>query len=148
MKRNYRTTVLVLIVIAVLAFRLLHRTVKTTQYGIPTVLVHNCSNEEAFRELGDDRQIIVSNHADGSIWINQTPFTPSTVGPELAHIFQFRSLKLVWFIPDPTLTYGQAMKSLSDLNAGSGGFVVALPTTSQVATANANVAQCPYGLAD
>jgi hypothetical protein len=68
------------------------------------VLVLSCTNEEALRQLGDDRQIVVTNHADGSIWINETPFTASTIGPELSKIFENRSLKLVWFRPNPQLT--------------------------------------------
>jgi biopolymer transport protein ExbD len=111
-------------------------------------MVHSCSDEVAFRELGDDRQIIVANYADGSISINETPFTSATVGPELAKIFESRRLKLVWFIGDPQLTYGQAIKNLSDLHADSSAFVIALPTTSQIAAANSLphvVSQCPYG---
>ena len=150
MKRKFVTIILLIIVAAILTLRSDHRTLRPSQYGIQTVLVHNCSYEESFRELGDDRQIIVTNHADGSISINETPFTSSTVGPELAKIFQYRSLKLVWFIGDPQLTYGQAMKTLSDLHAEGSNFVVALPTTSQTATANLSrtqiVFQCPYGL--
>jgi hypothetical protein len=53
-----------------------------TRRGIQIVLVHSCTNEEALRQLGDDRQIVVTNHADGSIWINETPFIASTVGPD------------------------------------------------------------------
>ena len=37
------------------------------------VLVHSCTNEEGLRQLGDDRQIVVTNHADGSIWLTSSP---------------------------------------------------------------------------
>jgi biopolymer transport protein ExbD len=162
MKRNYLTIILIVIVVVLSGFRFHHRAIRPPQYGIPITLVHNCSNEEALRELGDDRQIIVESNAEGSISINGMHFTSSTIGSELAKIFQSRSLKLVWFIADPQLTYGQAVKNLSDLQANNSNFIVAIPTTSQIAAASLPVptgqiaapnspltrpeSQCPYGL--
>ena len=150
MRRNYVTIALAIVAAAVLVLRLHHREHRVAQYGIPTVLVHSCSDKEAFRVLGDDRQIIVTNHPDGAIWINQTPFTSATIGPTLTKIFEFRSLKLAWFIGDPGLTYGQAINDLSALHSGTAEFMIALPTTKQVAVSNVafshGESQCPYGL--
>src|ERR1700679_559539 len=98
MKRNYVTIILIVLVVVLCAFRFERRIHPAARRGIRIVLVHNCTNEEALRQLGDDRQIVVTNHADGSIWIDETPFTASAVGPELSKIFDYRSLKLVWFI--------------------------------------------------
>lgn len=93
--------------------------------------------------------------------INGMAFTSSSVGPELAKIFQYRSLKLVWFLADPQSTYGQAVKNLSYLGANTSDFIIALPTTSQITAANSPIptgqnatnsplplpeSQCPYGL--
>jgi biopolymer transport protein ExbD len=149
MKRHYITAALTVIAVALIAFRLTHPKQRPTPRGMQTALVHDCTNEEAWRTLGDDRQIIVTSHADGSLSINQTPFTSSTVGPELATIFEYRSLKLVWYIADPHLTYGQAITNLSDLHADTSKFVIVMPTTNQVAAANSafphGESQCPYG---
>jgi biopolymer transport protein ExbD len=158
MKRNYFTVSLVVVLVALSVFRFRHRMVRSQHYGIQIALVHNCTNEEALRELGDDRQIIVNSHADGSMLINGTSFTSSSVGSELAKIFQYRSPKLVWFLADPQSTYGQAVKNLSDLQASTSNFTVALPTTSQISAATLSpiaaagspppqlIEYCPYGL--
>jgi hypothetical protein len=54
----------------------------------------------------------------------------------LSKIFEYRSLKLVWFIPNPQLTYGHALESLSDLPANASEFAIAMPTTSKVEEMN------------
>jgi biopolymer transport protein ExbD len=146
MRRSYLTIILTIILIGLSIFRFRQRSVRSAPHGIRVALVHNCSNEEALRELGDDRQVIVESHPDGSMSINGTPFSASSVGPELAKIFEYRSLKLVWFLADPQLTYGRAVENLSDLHATTSNFVIALPTTSQIATANMFESQCPPGL--
>jgi biopolymer transport protein ExbD len=158
MKRNHFTISLIVILAVLSVFRFCHRAAIRPQYGMPISLVHKCNNEEALRELGDDRQIIVNSHADGSMSINGMAFTSSSVGPELAKIFQYRSPKLVWFLADPQSTYGQAVKNLSDLQASTSNFTVALPTTSQISAATLSpiaaasspppqlIEYCPYGL--
>jgi hypothetical protein len=78
--------------------------------------VHPCSNEEAFHELGDDRQIVVNSTDGDRIAINATPFTLTNIGPELEKIFDYRDLKLVWFVGSPTETYGQAIDALAHLH--------------------------------
>jgi hypothetical protein len=145
MKRHYITAALTLLAVTLISFRVTHHKQHPTPRGFQTVLFHDCSNEEAFRELGDDRQIIVTSHADGSLSINQTRFPSSAIGPELAKIFQYRSLKLVWYIADPHLTYGQAITNLSAVHQNTTKFIVAMPTTSQIVSSNAATGQCPYG---
>jgi hypothetical protein len=73
MKRHYITAALTLIALALIAFRVAHRKHLSPPHGLQTVLVHDCSNDEAWRTLGDDRQIVVTSHADASLSINQTP---------------------------------------------------------------------------
>lgn len=145
MKRQFITATLTLIAAALITFRATHRKPHPTQLGFQVVLFHDCSNEEALRELGDDRQIIVISHADGSLSINETPLDSSAIGPELAKVFQYRSLKLVWYIADPHSTYGQAVTNLSALHQDATKFVVAMPTTIQIVSAGAATSQCPYG---
>ena len=82
MNRRYITAALTVIAVALIAFRLTHRKHVSPPHGLETVLVHDCSNEEAYRELGDDRQIIVTSQADGSLSINATPSTASSIGAE------------------------------------------------------------------
>ncbi|MGD0796262.1 MAG: hypothetical protein ABR910_00940 [Acidobacteriaceae bacterium] len=144
MKLSYSTTAM-LIVTALAVLRLHHGVLRAPLYGMRVALVHDCTNEEALRELGDDRQIIVESNAEGSISINGTPFTHSTVGPELDKIFESRTPKLVWYIADPHLTYGQAMQNLSGLHADRANIVIAVPTTNQIAVSSAQMSQCPYG---
>jgi hypothetical protein len=145
MKRHSITAALTLLAVVTIAFRVTHRKQHPIPHGFRTVLFHDCSNEEALREFGDDRQIIVTSHADGALSINETPLTSSAIGPELAKIFEYRSLKLVWYIANPHLTYGQAIKDLSALHQDTTNFVVAMPTTIQIVSSNAATSQCPYG---
>ena len=150
MNRRYITAALTVIAVALIAFRLTHRKHLSPPHGLQAVLVHDCSNEEAFRTLGDDRQIVVTSYADGSLKINETPFTASSIGPELEKIFQYRSLKLAWYIADPRLTYGQAITNLSALHQDRTKFIVAMPTRDQVEKMSLPVwptsqSQCPYG---
>jgi len=157
MKPRRSTLILLAIATALFAFRALHRKTNIGFHGISVSLVHNCSDNDALQMLGDDRQIVVTTKPDGSSLINETPFTSSTIGPELAKIFNSRSIKVIWFIADPRLTYGQAVQSLTNLHSDGSNFIVALPTTSQGTAANLPVpirgsglphfqAQCPYGL--
>ena len=120
MNRRYITAALTVIAVALIAFRLTHRKHVSPPHGLETVLVHDCSNEEAYRELGDDRQIIVTSQADGSLSINATPSTASSIGPEMEEIFEYRSFKLAWYIADPQLSYGKAIENLSALHQRTG----------------------------
>lgn len=141
MKLYRRTAILLLLIACIALWDLAHRSKKVSAQGLQVALLHPCTNEEAFRELGDDRQIVVTSIDSTRVDINATPFVLTTVGPELEQIFAYRELKLVWFIGNRNGTYGQAIDVLAHLHTKQTHAVTVLVTRLQ--TAATDPADCP-----
>ena len=83
--------------------------------GLPVLLAHTCSWQESFRQIGDDRQIIVTDGDPGSLAINYMPFDEVGLRKEFALIYQTRAERLAWFEGHREISYGEAVKTLGDM---------------------------------
>jgi hypothetical protein len=147
MKRYIRTVVLALAAVSVLAWRLHRVKHPDPPRGLPVLLAHTCSWQESFRQIGDDRQIIVTDGSPGRLEINYMPFDEVGLRREFALIYETRAEKLAWFEGNREISYGEAVKTVGDMYES--GFHADIVLTSlrdeALYTAKpASIGPCPY----
>jgi len=81
------------------------------------------------QSAADQRTVVISVNADGSMLINQEPTDETRLGPRLEEIFKTRAERVVFVKGDPSLEFQQVAKVI-DIAKGAGIDKVGLMTAA------------------
>lgn len=81
------------------------------------------------QSAADQRTVVISVNADGSMLINQEPTDEDRLGPRLEEIFKTRAERVVFVKGDPTLEF-QQVAHVIDIAKGAGIDKVGLMTAA------------------
>lgn len=115
--------------------------------GVPVLLSHTCSWQESFNQIGDDRQIIVTKSDPESVAINHIRFDEAGLQTELELIYRTRAERLAWFQGSGEISYGDAVRVLSEMYQSGHHPAIALlsPDDATFYTAKgSSVGPCPF----
>lgn len=115
MRKYWRTLLLVLVLSSVLGWRFVHHSAHAL--GLPVVFTHPCDLAEAMREIGDEREIVVEAKPDHVLQINGHVFSVADAARELNEIFEHGRTPRIWFLADPSMSYGDVLTALGQANS-------------------------------
>jgi hypothetical protein len=147
MKLHLRTAFLTLAALLLVGWRLQQAKHSHVPHGLPVLLSHTCSWQESLSQIGDDRQIIVTKSDPENVEINHMRFDEVGLQKEFALIYGTRAERLAWFQGDTEITYGDAVRVMSDMYQSGYHPAIALisPKDETFYTRKApSVGPCPF----
>jgi biopolymer transport protein ExbD len=115
--------------------------------GLPVLLSHTCLWQESFNQIGDDRQIIVKKSDLKGVVINELHLDEAGLRRAFAQIYGTRAERLAWFEGDAGISYGDAVRVVSDMYQSGFHPAIVLLTPRDKMSHTANVAavgECPF----